>query len=114
MDEHSPKRNTFLIFSHNRYGNVPYVPNYPPSLESISDYNNDLLLFQYMSTKLLSPELELDSQEEEEQNENNDQIRKSMEQEIECPRCSDIMILSSDFDRLLYFCHRCHLSLIMN
>ena len=45
-----------------------------------------------MSTKLLSPELELDLQEEEEQDdENNDQIMKSMEQEIECPRCSDIM-----------------------
>jgi ribosomal protein S27AE len=68
-----------------------------------------------MSTKLLSPELELDLQEEEEQDdENNDQIMKSMEQEIECPRCSDIMILSSDFDRLLYFCQECHLSLVMN
>jgi hypothetical protein len=67
-----------------------------------------------MSTELLSPELELDLQEEEQDNENNDQIMKSMEQEIECPRCSDIMILSSDFDRLLYYCQECHLSLIMN
>ena len=64
-----------------------------------------------MSTKLLSPEPELDLQEE--QDENNDQIMKSMEQEIECPRCSDIMILSSDFDRLFYFCHECQLSLVM-
>jgi hypothetical protein len=68
-----------------------------------------------MSTKLLSPELELDLQEEEqEQGENNDQIMNSMEREIECPRCSDIMILSSDFDKLLYLCQECHLSLIMN
>ena len=67
-----------------------------------------------MSTKLLSPELKLDLQEEEkEQDENNDQIIKSMEQEIECPRCSDIMILTSDFDRLLYLCQECDLSLIM-
>ena len=66
-----------------------------------------------MSTKLLSPEPVLDLQEEE-QDENNNQIMKSMEQEIECPRCSDIMILSSDFDRLLYFCQECHLSLVMN
>jgi hypothetical protein len=66
-----------------------------------------------MSTKLLSPELELDLQEEE-QDENNDPIMKSMEKEIECPRCSDIMILSSDFDRLFYFCQGCHLSLVMN
>jgi hypothetical protein len=65
-----------------------------------------------MSTKLLSPELELDLQEEE-QDENNNQIMKSMEQEIECPRCSDIMTLTSDFDRLLYLCQECDLSLIM-
>ena len=68
-----------------------------------------------MSTKLLSPELELDLQEEEEkeQDESDDQIIKSMEQEIECPRCSDIMTLTSDFDRLLYLCQECDLSLIM-
>ena len=62
-----------------------------------------------MSTKLLSPEPVLDLQEE--QDENNEVI-KSMEQEIECPRCSDIMILTSDFDKLLYLCQECHLSLI--
>ena len=66
-----------------------------------------------MSTKLLSPELEFDLQEEEQDDENNDQIMKSMEQEIECPRCSDIMILSSDFDRLLYYCQECQLSLVI-
>ena len=63
-----------------------------------------------MSTELLSPEVDLDLQKEEE---NDDQIMKSMEQEIECPRCSDIMMLSSDFDRLFYFCHECQLSLVM-
>jgi Zn finger protein HypA/HybF involved in hydrogenase expression len=66
-----------------------------------------------MSTKLLSPELEFDLQKEEQDDENNDQIMKSMKQEIECPRCSDVMILSSDFDGLLYFCQECHLSLVM-
>jgi hypothetical protein len=65
-----------------------------------------------MSTKLLSPEVELDLHEEE-QDESNDQIIKGMEQEIECPRCSDIMTLTSDFDRLLYLCQECDLSLIM-
>jgi ribosomal protein S27AE len=65
-----------------------------------------------MSRELLSPELVLDLQEKE-QDENNE-VMKSTEQEIECPRCSDIMILSSDFDRLLYFCQECHLSLVMN
>ena len=37
----------------------------------------------------------------------------SIEQEIECPRCHDIMALSSDFDRLSYFCQECNLSLLL-
>ena len=63
-----------------------------------------------MSTELLSPEVDLDLQKEEGID---DQIMKNMEQEIECPRCSDIMSLSSDFDRLLYYCQECHLSMVM-
>jgi hypothetical protein len=66
-----------------------------------------------MSTELLSPE-PVPALQEEGQDENNDQIIKSMEQEIECPRCSDIMILSSGFNKLLYLCQECHLSLVMN
>jgi hypothetical protein len=61
-----------------------------------------------MSTELLSPELEVESQEIEE-----DGLMKNMQQEIECPRCYDIMTLSSDFDKLLYFCQECDLSLVM-
>ena len=34
----------------------------------------------------------------------------SVEQEIECPRCHDIMTLHSEFDRLGYFCE-CNFSL---
>jgi hypothetical protein len=34
-----------------------------------------------------------------------------IETEIECPRCYDMMVLSSDFDKLLYFCEGCNLSL---
>ena len=30
-----------------------------------------------------------------------------IDHEIECPRCHDIMILSSEFDRLGYFCEEC-------
>ena len=63
-----------------------------------------------MSMELLSPEVDLDLQNEEG---NNDQIMKNIEQEIECPRCSYTMILSSDFDRLLYYCQECQLSLVM-
>jgi hypothetical protein len=62
-----------------------------------------------MSTKLLSPKLnDLNLQDVEE-----DVILTNIQQEIECPRCCDIMTLSSDFDKLLYFCQECELSLVM-
>jgi hypothetical protein len=61
-----------------------------------------------MSNELLSPELEFDLQDSEEYEE-----RKNIDQEIECPRCYDIMALSSEFDKLLYFCQECGLSLVM-
>jgi DNA-directed RNA polymerase subunit RPC12/RpoP len=63
-----------------------------------------------MSTKLQSPEVNGDLQKEKE---NKDQITKNIDQEIECPRCSDIMTLSSDFDRLGYICQECDLILVM-
>jgi hypothetical protein len=62
-----------------------------------------------MSTELVSPEVELDVQEVEEE----DKTTKDIEQEIECPRCHDIMTLSSDFDKLLYVCQECDLLLMM-
>ena len=63
-----------------------------------------------MNTKLQSPEVEveLDPQDIEEE-----QTTKELEQEIECPRCHDVMALSSDFDKLLYFCQECSFSLVM-
>jgi predicted SprT family Zn-dependent metalloprotease len=63
-----------------------------------------------MSIKLQSPEVEveLDSQAPEEE-----QTTKDIEQEIECPRCHDVMILFSEFDKLLYFCQECRFSLVM-
>ena len=63
-----------------------------------------------MSTELLSSEVELDLQKEEV---NQDQIMKNVDHEMECPRCFDIMILSSDFDRLGYVCQECDLLLVM-
>ena len=62
-----------------------------------------------MSTELVSPEIELKAQEVEEEY----KTTKDMEQEIDCPRCYDVMALSSDFDKLLYFCQECGLSLVM-
>jgi DNA-directed RNA polymerase subunit RPC12/RpoP len=63
-----------------------------------------------MNTKLQSSEVDDHLQKEEE---NEDQIKKNMEQEIECLRCSDIMTLSSDFDKLGYICQECDLLLMM-
>jgi acetyl-CoA carboxylase beta subunit len=63
-----------------------------------------------VSTELPSPEVDLDLQRKEK---NDDQITKNMEQKIECPQCSIIMMLYSDLDRLLYFCYECHLSLVI-
>jgi hypothetical protein len=57
-----------------------------------------------MSTELLSsPKPDFDLQKS---NDEEGEITKNMmiQQEIECPRCYDVMSLSSDFDRLLYFC----------
>jgi hypothetical protein len=40
---------------------------------------------------------------------------KEIEHEIECPRCHDIMTLSSsEFDKLGYFCQECSFSLYLN
>jgi formamidopyrimidine-DNA glycosylase len=69
--------------------------------------------YNLMSTELLSsPKLDFDLQKG---NDEEGEITKNMmiQQEIECPRCYDVMLLSSDFDRLLYFCQECQLSLVM-
>jgi hypothetical protein len=65
-----------------------------------------------MSAELLSSEVNLDIQNEDE-NHDDDRTFKSMEQEIECPRCYNIMTLSSDFDKLGYICQECDLLLVM-
>ena len=38
-------------------------------------------------------------------------IMNTLENEIECTRCHDIMTLCSDFDFLYYKCEECHLPL---
>ena len=62
-----------------------------------------------MSIELQTPEVDLRLQDEEK----SDEILKNVEQEIECPRCSDIMTLSSEFDKLGYSCQECDLLLVM-
>ena len=53
----------------------------------------------WRDTELLPLEQELSSQK--------DEITKNIQNEIECPRCSDTMILSLDIDRFLFFCQIC-------
>jgi hypothetical protein len=49
---------------------------------------------QRLSTELVSPEVELDEQEVE----GKINTIKDIEREKECPRCFDVMALSSDFE----------------
>jgi uncharacterized paraquat-inducible protein A len=46
-----------------------------------------------------------------EQNTQDISITDNLDNEIECPRCHDVMTLFSDFDFLYYQCEECHLPL---
>jgi hypothetical protein len=72
-------------------------------------YKYDNKASEHMSIELQAPALDLHLQEDEK----NDDKVKEMEQEIECPRCADMMTLFSEFDRLGYVCQECDLLLIM-
>jgi hypothetical protein len=80
-----------------------------PPLIVLATISTEMSLFHLMSAELESPKLELDLQDSEEE----ERVIENMEQEIECPRCYDIMTLSSDFDKLGYFCQECDLLLVM-
>jgi hypothetical protein len=56
----------------------------------------------------------LQDEKETEDNKGEKKILQDLEQEIECPRCYDIMVLSSNFDSLCYHCRECNLSLLIN
>jgi hypothetical protein len=45
------------------------------------------------------------------QQEDERKITETIEHEIECPRCYNIMTLCSDFDSLYYLCEECDFSL---
>jgi polyhydroxyalkanoate synthesis regulator phasin len=68
--------------------------------------SKELLLQQQRQVNTLQNENDIEDKEE--------KIIKDIEQEIECPRCCEMMALSSDFDRLCYFCQECSLSLLIN
>jgi len=64
------------------------------------------LLLQQRQVNTLQNENDIEDKEE--------KIIKDIEQEIECPRCCEMMALSSDFERLCYLCQECSLSLLIN
>jgi hypothetical protein len=64
---------------------------------------------QYMSIELRTPAADLHLQDKEK----SDERLKNIEQQIECPRCSDIMTLTSDFDKLGCIRQECDLMLVM-
>ena len=63
---------------------------------------------QQVDSNLLQHEKEI------EDNKGEKKMLQDLEQEIECPRCYDIMSLLSNFNGLCYFCQECNLSLLIN
>ena len=68
---------------------------------------------RHNSTKLVPPKLEPKNQELEPVNEfglqeqQEESVPIELNNEIECPRCNDIMELCSSFDKLVYNCESC-------
>jgi hypothetical protein len=94
-------------------GTVQYRPEITlPLLAVLAGISTTIELLDMMGTELLSSEVDLEVQNEDENYDDNKRL-KDMEQEIECPRCYDVMTLSSDFDRLGYTCQECDLLLVM-
>jgi formamidopyrimidine-DNA glycosylase len=95
------------------------VEIHPPPC-SVSQYNNNTIesaLIIKMSKELLLQHQEhVNPLQNEKDFESKERIKihDNIEQEIECPRCYDIMALSSEFDKMSYFCQECNLSLLIN
>jgi len=72
-----------------------------------------LLQHPQQQQQQLADPIPLQYDKETEDNKGEKKMLQDLEQEIECPRCYDIMSLSSDFNGLCYFCQECNLSLLM-
>jgi hypothetical protein len=75
--------------------------------------SKELLLQHQPQQQLIDPSL-LQYDKENDDDKTEKKIVQNLEQEIECPRCYDIMSLSSDFNGLCYFCQEYTLSLLIN
>ena len=69
---------------------------------------------RHSRTKLVPPKMEPKNQEHEPVNEfglqeqQEESAPTELDNEIECPRCNDIMELNSKLDALAYFCDDCN------
>jgi hypothetical protein len=89
------------IFYHSRGIEIPL----PPSLRGVAGFKKDCLLLLFMVEPTLDTEKVMPtSMKGKEEQEN---LVPFLEQEIECPRCHDSMMLCSDFDNLYYVCEEC-------
>lgn len=61
------------------------------------------------STKPEKQSLVIEESNQPEQKE--DPVITELDNEIECPRCNDTLVLCSSFDKLVYSCECCHFSL---
>ena len=88
-----------------------YVANASPSPRGSSSYirRNDAQLT--MSRRLVQ---QIEKAKEERVSQVTKEENVPIEQEIECPRCYDVMTLHSEFDRLGYFCEECSFSLYLS
>ncbi|MDQ3840690.1 MAG: hypothetical protein M3297_15660 [Thermoproteota archaeon] len=100
-----------MFQSEKGYGTILSSVELPPLPVVLATITITTGLSWNMSTKLLTRKA--DSTEQKEEEEDNGMTTKEIEREIECPRCFDIMTLSSDFDSLGYICQKCDLLLVM-
>ena len=75
--------------------------------------SKELLLQQPQQQQQADPSLLQYDKETEDDKGEKKMLLQDLEQEIECPRCYEIMSLSSDFNGLCYFCQECNLSLFI-
>jgi len=91
------------------------IPPLPLVFQSILETNSHIAAMSKSRrrSKLLI-EVEEKPQHIIETKEENSKSNLTIEQEIECPRCHDMMALCSNFDRLGYVCEECDFLLYLN
>ena len=77
----------------------------PPHFKVLQSLKITVLLFPNVVEPTLETEKVMPASMKTEENQEN--LVPFLEQEIECPRCHDSMMLCSDFDNLYYVCEEC-------